>query len=208
MYATLSPSLPSLRLARLLTLLLALVAGTAQAGVSADEYVKTHSEKVLAKVLANKAALKANPDRLYSLIRTDVMPHLDFRSMSQSVLGKNWKKGSAAEQNAFVKEFSQLLVRTYGTALLNYSGQPIDYKPAQITDGGKYAVVRTKVPNSGGSAVAIDYRLRSGGGSWKVVDIKVGGVSLVSNYRTSFASQVSQVGVGGLVKQLQEKNAK
>jgi phospholipid transport system substrate-binding protein len=174
---------------------------------SADQFIKGHSERVLAKVLSNKAALKANPARLYGIIRADVLPHLDFHSMSQSVLGKHWKTASRAEQSEFVNEFSQLLIRTYGTALLNYSGQAIDYKPAQLTNGGKYAIVRTKVPSSGGSPVSIDYRMRSQGSSWKVVDIKVGGVSLVSNYRTSFSSQASQMGVGGLVKKLKEKNA-
>jgi phospholipid transport system substrate-binding protein len=188
-----------------LVLLLGSWAAPALAG-SADAFVKSHSEQVLKRVMANKAALKANPSKLYSLIQSSVLPHLDFYSMSASVLGKHWKSASGGERSAFVKEFRQLLVRTYGTALLNYSGQPISYKPAQVK--GKYAVVRTRVPRSGGSPVSIDYRLRGSGGGWKVVDIKVGGVSLVSNYRTSFSSKASQVGVGGLVKELRAKNAR
>jgi phospholipid transport system substrate-binding protein len=177
------------------------------AAVSADQFIKDHSEKVLARVLANKANLKANPSKLYGLIRSDVLPHMDFRAMSQSVLGKHWRSASKGEQSSFANEFSQLLVRTYGTALLNYSGQSIDYKPAQLSSGGKVAVVRTRVPNAGGSPVAIDYRLRNQGSSWKVVDLKVGGVSLVSNYRTSFSNEVGQIGVSGLIKKLKEKNA-
>lgn len=174
---------------------------------SADAFIKQHAEAVLQKVLANKAALKANPAQLYSLIQSSVLPHVDFQAMSQSVLGKHWGSASAADRNAFVTEFRKLLVRTYGTALLSYSGQAIEYKPANMSTDGKYATVQTKVPASGGSPVAIDYRLHSQGGSWKVVDIKVGGVSLVSNYRTNFASQISQQGLPGLIQQLKQKNA-
>ncbi len=189
----------------LLALVLLLVGWSSQtlAG-GADRFVKTHSERVLKKVLANKASLKANPSKLYGIIRSSVLPHVDFYSMSRSVLGKNWNKASKSDRNAFVREFRKLLVRTYGTALLSYSGQPIQYKPAKVS--GKYAVVRTRVPRSGGSAISVDYRLRGGGNSWKVVDIKVGGVSLVSNYRTSFSSKASRIGVSGLVKEMKAKN--
>lgn len=186
--------------------LLALGSQNAMAA-SADAFIKQHSEAVLKKVLANKASLKANPSQLYSLIQSSVLPHVDFQAMSQSVLGKHWNSASAADRSAFVTEFRKLLVRTYGTALLNYSGQAIDYKPANTSTDGKYATVQTRVPASGGSPVAIDYRLRSQGSSWKVVDIKVGGVSLVSNYRTNFSSQISQQGLPGLIKQLKDKNA-
>lgn len=174
---------------------------------SADDFIKQHSEAVLKKVLANKASLQGNPTKLYSLIQSDILPHVDFQAMSQSVLGKHWNSASKTEQSAFINEFRQLLVRTYGTALLSYSGQAIDYKPAALSTDGKYATVQTKVPTSGSSPVAIDYRLHSQGSSWKAVDIKVGGVSLVSNYRTNFSGQISQIGISGLIKQLKEKNA-
>jgi phospholipid transport system substrate-binding protein len=174
---------------------------------SADEFIKQHSEAVLKKVLANKASLQGNPAKLYSIIQSDVLPHVDFQAMSQSVLGKHWNSASKTEQSSFINEFRQLLVRTYGTALLSYSGQAIDYKPAALSTDGKYATVQTKVPASGSSPVSIDYRLHSQGSSWKAVDIKVGGVSLVSNYRTNFSTQISQSGIAGLIKQLKEKNA-
>ena len=170
-----------------------------------EQLVRQTSDNVLSKVLANKASLKASPGKLYGLIRSYILPHLDFYSMSQTVLGKHWSKASKGEQQAFVVEFRELLIRTYGTALLNYSGKEIQYSPAKVS--GKYAVVRTKVPSSGGSPVSIDYRLSQRGSGWKVIDIKVGGVSLVSNYRTSFSSKASQIGVGGLVKELKAKNA-
>jgi len=188
-------------------LLILLIAGhSSAAAVSPDKFIKVHSDKVLTKVLSNKEKLKANPKLLYNLIRADILPYIDFVRMSRSILGKHWRKATKVEQKAFSKEFTELLIRTYGTALLGYSGQEIEYKPAQLKNKGKVAIVRTKVPNSGSAPVSIDYRLYDNKNSWKVVDIKIGSVSLVSNYRTNFAAHISRNGLGDLIRQLQEKN--
>lgn len=189
-------------------LMIFFVCQNAQAAISADQFVKEKSDKVLAKVLANKDGLKSDKKRLYSLIEKDVLPNFDFVRMSRSVLGKHWRGSSKTEQKAFVKEFSRLLVKTYGTALLSYSGQEIVYKPAVIKNKGKTASVQTKVPSSGAEPVDVGYLLFSTGDSWKVIDIKIGGVSLVANYRTNFASEISKSSVASLIKQLQAKNAR
>lgn len=181
---------------------------SAQAAISADQFVKEKSETVLAQVLANKAALKSDSKRLYSLIEKDVLPNFDFVRMSRSVLGKHWRSSSQSEQEAFVKEFSRLLIKTYGAALLSYSGQEIVYKPAVIKSKGKAASVQTKVPSSGAEPVDVGYLLINTGDAWKVIDLKIGGVSLIANYRTNFASEISKSSVASLIKQLQAKNAR
>ncbi|MBU0501016.1 MAG: ABC transporter substrate-binding protein [Gammaproteobacteria bacterium] len=184
------------------------VAAPAMAGTTPDQLVKQTADQVLKKVLANKEGMKADSSRLYNLVNSDVLPHFDFEMMSQRVLGKYWRTATPGEQGSFVKEFRQLLVRTYATALLNYSGQEIEYKPFRMTAGDRTAVVRTAVRNSGSPAIPIDYRLYiNKAGQWKVFDLKIDGVSLVSNYRTSFGGEVRQIGVGGLVKKLAQRNA-
>lgn len=197
------------RFARMAGLLLAFaISAPVNAGAAPDQLVKQTADGVLKKVLANKEGMKADTSKLYNLVNSDVLPHFDFEMMSQRVLGKYWREANPGEQAAFVKEFRQLLVRTYATALLNYSGQDIEYKPFRITDGSNTAVVRTAVQNSGGPAIPIDYRLYlNTSGEWKVFDLKIDGVSLISNYRTSFGGEVRQIGVGGLVKKLGQRNA-
>ncbi|OGT90868.1 MAG: hypothetical protein A2286_07690 [Gammaproteobacteria bacterium RIFOXYA12_FULL_61_12] len=183
------------------------LSGQAFAGTAPDQLVKQTADKVLEKVLANKEGMKADTSRLYNLVNSDVLPHFDFEMMSQRVLGKYWRSATPGEQGSFVKEFRQLLVRTYATALLNYSGQEIEYKPFRMTEGENTAVVKTAVRNSGGPAIPIDYRLYlTKDGQWKVFDLKIDGVSLISNYRTSFGGEVRQIGVGGLVKRLAQRN--
>ncbi|MCC6714633.1 MAG: ABC transporter substrate-binding protein [Gammaproteobacteria bacterium] len=144
---------------------------------------------------------------VYSLVEQMVLPHFDFRKMSQWVLGKNWRQGSPEEQQRFVSEFQKLLVRTYSTALMEYSGETVTYLPTQADDAGKIAVVKTQVVRSGGPTIPIDYRLYAADGDWKVFDVAVDGVSLVASYRTSFNEQIGARGFGGLVDELAARNA-
>ncbi|MCG3203194.1 MAG: putative phospholipid-binding protein MlaC [Gammaproteobacteria bacterium] len=145
--------------------------------------------------------------QVYSLVEQKVLPHFDFRKMSQWVLGKNWRQGSPEEQERFVGEFQKLLVRTYSTALMEYSGETVTYLPTQAGGDGKIAVVRTQVVRNGGPTIPIDYRLYPAGGDWKVFDVAVDGVSLVASYRTSFNEEIGARGFSGLVDELAARNA-
>ncbi len=145
--------------------------------------------------------------QVYSLVEQKVLPHFDFRKMSQWVLGKNWRQGSPEEQERFVGEFQKLLVRTYSTALMEYSGETVTYLPTQADGDGKIAVVRTQVVRNGGPTIPIDYRLYPAGGDWKVFDVAVDGVSLVASYRTSFNEEIGARGFSGLVDELAARNA-
>lgn len=165
--------------------------------------VKSTTDDVL------QALREGGTDRqhVYSLVEQKVLPHFDFRKMSQWVLGKNWRQGSPEEQERFVGEFQKLLVRTYSTALMEYSGETVTYLPTQADGEGKIAVVKTQVVKSGGPAIPIDYRLYTTNGDWKVFDVAVDGVSLVANYRTSFNEEIGAKGFGGLLDELAARNA-
>ncbi|HEB95597.1 MAG TPA: ABC transporter substrate-binding protein, partial [Sedimenticola thiotaurini] len=128
----------------------------------------------------------------------------DFERMSRLALGRHWRKASEQQRQAFVAAFRQLLVRTYATALLNYSDEQIVYKPLRQEPTGKEAVVNTLVSEPGGAPVPIDYRLHLGSdGHWRVYDVIVDGVSLVSNYRSSFGSEIRRRGMDGLIRKLE-----
>ena len=187
------------RVSLAVALLLFFASGVATAAVP-DALVKRTADRVLAKVVANKAVYKANRGKLFGMVKAVVLPHFDFVVMSKRVLGKHWKKASAAEQKAFVGAFRNLLVRTYATALLNYSGQKIEYKPARIKK--RTALVKTLVRNSGGSAIPINYRLyRNRAGKWKVYDLSVDSLRIVATYRTRYSAEIRRLGsVGKLVR--------
>jgi phospholipid transport system substrate-binding protein len=188
---------------------LVLVFNTAQATIkTAEEVVMSTADAVLARLATEREALDADPGIIYGLVNEIVIPHFDFVSMSKWVLGKkNWRGASEGQRQQFVDEFRTLLVRTYAKALLEYSDETIEYLPVEKNPDSNLIVVKTKINQAGSTAVPIDYRMHVSGGEWKVVDLVVDGVSLVSTYRGSFASQIRKGGFESLLSKLSQRNS-
>lgn len=196
----------------LLLLVLLFTLTGACAVVLADDHekplilVKNTANQMLLELKKRKQELQTNPEKIYELVDHIVLPRFDFVRMSQLALGRYWRRATKAQRHAFVEAFRQLLVRTYAMALLNYSNQEITYKRQQQDPGAKAVTVKTVVSEPGGTPVPIDYRLHRKNGEWRVFDVTVDGVSLVSNYRSSFASQIRRYKMDGLIRNLQSKN--
>lgn len=190
-----------------LALLILLAAAPAAGdGAEAQALVRSTADKVLAEVKANKARLERDSSGIYDLVQRFVVPHFDFARMTQSAMGRHWRSANDDQRAALTREFQEMLVRTYAVALLNYSGQQIEYLPLRASPADDDVLVQTKVSDSGAPPIPIDYRLSRSVGRWKVYDVTIDGVSLVSNYRSMFAEQVQRTGVDGLIKQLSDRN--
>ena len=199
------------RVIKSLFLVLSLMAGTSQvvaAVQSPEAVVKETSNGVIEKIESQRSALEANPSQVYELVNELVIPHFDFISMSKWVLGKNWKSANEAQRNEFIEQFKTLLVRTYARALLEYSGQEVKYFPVEQNPKSNLAVVKTELTSEGSQPFPVAYRMHQKNEEWKVVDVAVDGVSLVSTYRGSFASQIKKEGFDSLVQKLSDKNEK
>lgn len=191
-----------------LSLIIAITSPLAIAAQSPDAVVKETSDGVISRIETERTALEANPEQVYELVNELVIPHFDFISMSKWVLGKNWKKASEAQRTDFVEQFKTLLVRTYARALLEYSGQEVKYFPVEQKPESNLAVVRTELVTAGSKPFPVAYRMHQKNEVWKVVDVAVDGVSLVSTYRGSFASQIKKEGFDSLIQKLVDKNDK
>lgn len=167
--------------------------------------VRDTANKVLAEVRKNQAELKRDTSRVYGLVQETVVPHFDFVRMSQSALGRHWRKATVEQRERLIAEFRELLVRTYAVALLEYSGETINYLPVRIRDDAQDVMIPTRV-KGGGPPVPIDYRLSREGNTWKIYDVVIDGVSMVTNYRSTFANQVRRSGIDGLIDQLAKRN--
>lgn len=178
------------------------------ANVAPDVLVKSTAEEVLTIVRADKDIQSGNTKKVVELAEAKVLPHFDFKRMTRLAVGKNWNMASDAQKESLVNEFRTLLVRTYSVALSQYKNQTIDYKPLTLGSSDTEATVKTAVIQPGGQPIPIDYRMSKTGDGWKVFDISVEGVSLVTNYRGEFISQVERGGIDGLIKALGERNAK
>jgi phospholipid transport system substrate-binding protein len=189
-------------------LLLALLIPLAQAQQPApDVLVKSITEEVVAILKKDKDIQAGDSKKVADLIEAKVVPHFNFVRMTRIAMARNWRVASPEQQKELASEFKTLLVRTYSTALANYRDQQIDYKPLRAKPEDTEVTVRSDVKPSGSSQpVSIDYEMEKTPNGWKVYDVKVGGVSLVTTYRDTFASEIRERGVDGLLKSLAAKN--
>ena len=199
-------------LARMLMLALLFGAGLSGAANREPEpvaLIRSTADYVLAQIRQRKAELEKDSSGIYELVQEKILPHFDFRVMSRGALGRYWRRATEAQKQRIAQEFQELLVRTYATTLLNYSDQEVEYLPFRGKPGDKRVTVSTRVHDRGGPPIPINYRLyRTSDGRWKIYDVVVDGVSLVSSYRSSFAAEVKKGGIEGLITSLSEHNRK
>jgi phospholipid transport system substrate-binding protein len=171
-----------------------------------DALVKTVTNDVLAIVREDKDIQSGSTKRAIELVEQKVLPHFNFTRMTQLAVGRDWRQATPEQQTQLVAEFKTLLVRTYSNALTGYRNQVIAFKPARYQPTDTDVIVRTEVKQPGAQPVSIDYNLRKETDGWKVYDVVVANVSLVTNYRDSFAAEVRNGGIDGLIKSLQNRN--
>jgi len=191
---------------KILTFVLLLVILPAQAVTDPEKLIKDTSDRVLTEIKDNAASFQKNPQKIYRLVDEVVLPHFDFTAMTDLALGRYKDEVSSEQKPTIVEEFRQLLVRTYSSALLEYTDQELIYLPMEGDEADGNVVVRTEIEQAGGFPIPINYSLRLGDDGWKVFDISVDEVSLVTNYRSSFARAIKKDGVDGLIKTLQDRN--
>lgn len=170
-----------------------------------DALIKSVVSDVMTSVKSDPEIQKGNIPRIVDLVEKKIVPHTDMRRTTEMAMGPNWKKATPEQQAQLVSEFKNLLIRTYSGALSQLRDQTIQFKPLRAAPDDKEVVVKTVVIGRG-DPVPLDYRLEKTSNGWKVYDMNIMGVWLVEAYRNQFANQISQNGVDGLVKFLQDRN--
>ena len=191
----------------LIGLFVAIGAASAQAPDQStpDGLIKTVVSDVMASVKSDPEIQKGNIPRIVELVDKKIVPYTDMRRTTEMAMGPNWKKASPEQQAQLIAEFKTLLIRTYSGALSQVRDQTVQFKPLRAAPDDKEVVVKTVVLGRG-DPVPLDYRLENTPTGWKVYDMNIMGVWLVEAYRNQFANQISQNGIDGLVKFLQERN--
>ena len=147
-----------------------------------------------------------SPEKIAELIEMTILPLFDFRHMTQLAVARPWRLASPEQQNALIVEFRTLLVRTYSTALTNYRGQAIAYKALRVAPGATEVTIKSVVTQSGAEPTTIDYDMERTPAGWKVYDIKISNISLITTYRSTFARIIRDDGVDGLIQTLSARN--
>ena len=187
-------------------LLLLMGSGPVLAIQSPQELVQETTDKIKSTLKAEQEKIKNDPDHLLAVVDNIVAPHFDFDRMSSWVLGKYWRKANKDEKSRFSREFRTLLVRTYAKALNDNYDKTIDMLPARKKKGGKEVIIRTEVQQSAGFPIPIHYKMHIKNDAWLVYDVSVDGISLVANYRTSFAKEIRKDGLPKLIDRLADRN--
>jgi len=192
-------------LSLLFGLFLFLPPATAQQ-LAPDALVRQVTEDVLTVVRQDKDIQSGNTRKAIDLVETKVLPYFNFQRMTALAVGRDWSKATPEQKQRLSEEFKTLLVRTYSNALTAYKNQTVVYKPLRMQPDDSNVVVRTEVVQPGSKPVQLDYTLEKQGESWKVYDVIVAGVSLVTNYRDTFGQEVRNKGIDGLLTMLVERN--
>ncbi len=191
----------------LLFLLLGLMLLPARAEIAEPErIVRETTDQVLANIKQNLDTYKKEPAKLYAMVDELVLPRFDFERMTALALGRFKRKVRGDQKQRLVQEFRNLLVRTYSKALLEYNDQKVVFLPMRGSVEQGDVTVRTEIDQPGGFPIPINYSLYLKDGEWKVYDVVIDSISMVTNYRGSFAREIKAKGVEGLIKTLQARN--
>lgn len=189
----------------LVALLLLPAAVGAASDISPQELVRDTSSRMLVALRDEQQAIAADHERLYELVAEIVLPYFDFVRMSQWVLGHHWRAATAEQRDRFVEQFRILLVRTYGSALSEYADEKIIYLPFVEPGDATTVTVRTEIEQVG-APIPIAYSMYRSPDGWKVYDVAISGVSLVTNYRSTFGSIIRKEGMDSLIQQMTDRN--
>ena len=189
-----------------------MLAGPAALAAADAHPAQTLVKQVVAGVTdsleSQREALAEDPRKVFALVDRLVLPYFDFKRMSRRVIGKRWRKTTPAQRERFIAAFRTLLVRTYALVLAEYRGQTMQYLEPVARKRDDEIIIPVKVALSNTQSVVVAYAMQGSGSDWKVFDVAIDGVSLVTNYRSSFRSEVARNGIDGLSARLEAKNSK
>ena len=171
-----------------------------------NDLVQQVTEEVLEVIRKDREIQNGSTSKVIELVDKQVLPHFNFQRMTALAVGKDWRRATPQQQLQLAGEFKTLLVRTYANALTGYRNQKVVYRPFKMKPDETDVLVRTEVQQPGNKPIQLDYSLELRDGSWKVYDVTVAGISLVTNYRDQFAQEVRAGGIDGLVASIAAKN--
>ena len=177
----------------------------AYADKDAEALVKRIGSEVIDAAKADKSIQAGDVNRVITLVDAKVLPHVNFETMTRSAVGPQWRGATPEQRTKLQQEFKTLLVRVYAGALSQIKDQTVEVTRSQPVPSSTQVVVQSEVRGKG-EPIKLDYRLDKGDAGWKIIDVNVGGIWLVTSYRSQFATEISSGGLDGLIAKLAERN--
>ena len=190
-------------------LVLLLFSSAVHAVTPPDQVIRQTVERLIDELTERKAELERDRTQLYELVSRVIVEHIAVDKIAKLVLAQHWRNASVDQRVRFTDEFEKILIRTYASALFDYTGhEEMSFQPLQLTGDERTAVVRTDVKLPGVQAFPVNYKfLRLESGEWKIFDVTIEGISLVTIFQFSYARVIQTEGLDGLISQLEQKTA-
>lgn len=176
------------------------------ADLGPEELVKKTAQDVISAIKSDQEIQNGNKEKIYKLAEEKILPNFDFNKVARLVLGRAWRSVSDEQKKEFISEFRSLLLRTYAVALSKYKDQEIKFKPTKMSEVDEIVIVKSEIIQGGTQPIKVNYVLSKNSGKWLVFDIVIEGVSLVTNYRSQFSSEIRRNGIDSLINKLAKKN--
>ncbi|HEY2566406.1 MAG TPA: ABC transporter substrate-binding protein [Candidatus Aquirickettsiella sp.] len=171
------------------------------------EVLQSTSNQLILELQRNQATLKTKPQIVYDIVDQILLPHVDIESMSSKALGRAWSNATRAQQQAFEDQFVTLLVRTYSSALAQYTNERVIFLPLREDfNNQSYVEVKSRIIRESGPQINLNYRMLRVQGQWKLYDFSVDGVSIIESFRSQFVEELRQSGIDGLISKLAQHN--
>lgn len=197
--------LPALRRLLAAALVTFAASGVAHASMAPDALVRQLSTEVIDAARADKSIQAGDVDKVIALVDAKVMPHVNFEAMTRSAVGPQWRSATAEQRQRLQGEFKSLLVRVYAGALSQVGDRSVEITKTLAVPGSSQQIVQSEVRGKG-DPIKLDYRFDKAGEAWKIIDVNVGGIWLVTSYRSQFAPEIASGGIDGLIAKLAERN--
>jgi phospholipid transport system substrate-binding protein len=170
-----------------------------------QQLVENSAKRMLAELDANRAMYKSDPKKLDALVGNVLLPNFDTEYSARLVLGQSWRTATPEQRKRFVDAFYHSLLRNYGAALVDFTGDRFIVLPYKGDPADTTATVRTEVKRSSGDKVPVNFSLRKTPEGWKAWDVVIEGISYVKSFRTDFASEIQQKGLDDVITRLEKE---
>lgn len=171
-----------------------------------DQLARETVQSVLDRMEGHRDELRKNPQELYDVINSELVPLIDLPYMSQLVLGRAWRTATPEQRERFQTAFKNMLIRTYGNGLLSFDGsQDIEYQPVRAGDDAEDVTFRAIVTSDDGQKTPVTFQMHVVDDEWKIYDGSVGSLSFVTNYRGQFNSQIRNGGLEKLIERMEDR---
>ena len=172
------------------------------------EVLQNTSNQLISALQRNQATLKTKPQIVYGIVNQILLPHVDVMNMSSKALGREaWLRATPAQKQAFAQQFVTLLIRTYSSALAQYTNERVNFLPLRSDYNNQSRVqVNSVIVRESGPSINLSYRMMRVDEQWMLYDFSVDGVSIIESFRSQFVQELQNSGIDGLINKLAQHN--